>query len=86
MPKFVMVAVSVAMILYVAWRIYKNWKAKDGFVMELLFMFWLVISTVGNAVLPGGKFLPFYIQLIIYAIIAGLATRPPKKDVDENQA
>jgi len=45
-------------MVYIGWRIYKNLKANDGFLLELLFMIWLAISIVGNAVLPD-KFVPF---------------------------
>lgn len=70
----------VVIMLYIAWRIYKNIKANDGFVHELLFMIWLAISIVGNAVLPENKFIPLYIQIIIYVVIARLVIRPPQRE------
>jgi membrane protein insertase Oxa1/YidC/SpoIIIJ len=86
MTQYVIVFVSVAVMLYIGWRIYKNLKANDGIVMELLFMIWLAISIVGNAVFPSDKFIPFWVQLIVYAVIVRLITHPPKrKDSAENQ-
>lgn len=85
MNQVVEIAVPVVIMLYIAWRIYKNVKANDGFVLELLFMIWLAISIVGNAVLPDG-FLPFYVQIIIYVVLVRLVTRPPRsKDNAESQ-
>lgn len=85
MTQYVMVFVSVAIMLYIGWRIYKNLKANDGIVMELLFMIWLAISIVWNAVFPSDKFIPFWVQLILYAVIVRLVTRPPKSKTEHQE-